>query len=493
MAHYSRRAARITGERTSKPDHYNLPGHRWSYCKKLGEGGQGRAYLFNLIDPEERIVDRVVLKYTDPLYKWDIIQSGPGKGQIKELFLHKDLAPSGFPPEHTYTVPVLAAQRMPWAPDAWRYYTPYYEFGDLHGFIEMQITPIPEPFAWFLFHRLVNAAVRMDNALQTLTSNHPIVHVDLKPMNIFMGAPGSLGNHAPFPSYPPAYIGDFGSAAIASGDHRDDYFVGMCTPGWGAPEICAPNDYMRHTRADWQVRIGSHTNIWQIGFIMLRVLMRRFDHFDDHPWHSNIGHRYRYGNPRDPRAYSDDLVRLVESCLIFEAERRPSPKDLLHAIRQLMPNHTEGMEYWGTTGWFEQQSAAHPPSSTDSTVEGAHAARLAARKRRRRFVAEQIRNGRLRRQWEDSSAPLPPTVHPEDKAFVLDERFTMRHPEGNRNVNLDTWFERPNPEAANYKPDAENWPEYIKDMQKRYKQEEKGKHGRSDDGDDGEEWIRPWS
>ncbi|KEQ63783.1 uncharacterized protein M437DRAFT_28463, partial [Aureobasidium melanogenum CBS 110374] len=54
----------------------------------------------------------------------------------------------------------------------------------------------------------------MDTKFRTSQKDYQVVHVDFKPENIFLGAPGSLGKNNSFPAYPPVYLGDFGNAHI---------------------------------------------------------------------------------------------------------------------------------------------------------------------------------------------------------------------------------------------------------------------------------------
>lgn len=370
------RDLRIQWEITARPRNDPPAGHSWHLDRMLGEGGHGRAYLWNLVtDSDQQIVDRVVLKYTSMRPADFITHGGPGNGQIKEVFLQKALAPSGTAPNEIFTVPVLAAEHCSWSIDAWRIYSPFFSFGDLEGLIKTQgerpqHRQIPEPFAWYMLHRLAYAAVVMDTAVRTSETDYQVVHVDLKPENIFLGAPGSLGKHSSFPAYPPAYIGDFGNAHIThTGDVYDHLMVGMCTDGWAAPEISSKK--CQGLRKHWQVPGSSKTNIWQIGYNMISILQGIYDHYTDPDWAKLVDREYApaYRQPPIPpphpgqerplqRQYSEDLLDLLHSCVAFTADDRPTPQELLDDVNRLMVNHTEGMEHWGTLEWFEQENAA---------------------------------------------------------------------------------------------------------------------------------------
>lgn len=258
------------------PPRFDAPeGHSWVFGAKLGAGGFGRAYLWNLVsNAEQKVVDRVVLKYTELVAMQVIGDDRLGHGQISEVFIQKSLVPNGTPPSQVFTVPLLGAEHCSWSLDAWRYYMPYFAFGDLYGLIQGQGTPykprreFPEPFAWYLLHRLVSAAVVMDTAFHNGDTKYEVVHVDLKPENIFMGAPGSLGKNNSFPAYPPAYLGDFGNSYITyHGDPDNEARTfGGCTPGWSAPETTG----YPGCREDWQAPSGSHTVRTLYGFLVYR-------------------------------------------------------------------------------------------------------------------------------------------------------------------------------------------------------------------------------
>jgi len=209
------------------------------------------------------VVDRVVLKFTELVAMQVIGNDRLGQGQISEVFIQRSLVPNGTPPDQVFTVPLLGAEHCSWSLDAWRYCMPYFAFGDLYDLIQEQGSlfkdrrAFPEPFAWYLPHRLVSAAVVMDTAFRNGETKYEVVHVDLKPENIFLGAPGSLGKNNSFPAYPPAYLGDFGNSHITyRGDPENEArtFDG-CTPGWSAPGITGVPGH----REDCQAPSGSHT------------------------------------------------------------------------------------------------------------------------------------------------------------------------------------------------------------------------------------------
>jgi serine/threonine protein kinase len=512
-------------------------GHEWVIERKLGEGGGGRTYLWNLVKKADRkVVDRVVLKYTD-VHPLEVITEGPGKGQLKEVFLARALAPNGTPPDRMYTVPVLASEHCSWKLSTWRIYTPYFGFGDLDDLINMQqdhgtFRQIPEPFAWYLLFRLASAVMAMDNALCDSTTDYKIVHADLKPLNIFMGAPGSLGKSACFPAYPPAYVGDFGNSEVTySGDPQSNKCVGMCTPGWAAPEIASK--VPQSQRRVWQRPASSYTNVWQIGWIMIRVLGGDMKHYGDVNWEALKDHHYapKYKESRVPagalkRNYSHGLLEVIHACVAFKTTSRPSPGQLLSEINKRMPKHIQGMDVYGTKEWFTAQHALDNPTSSRSSSTGSDAASMAsslvsgikalfcmpaARARRQgrsptvsgrvsRVIASsspfsrsrsqmsslQRRQAIVSRQIREGLTPALlryVSADASDDKFVLDDVLKLHHPKRHQHTLKDYW-EQSEPLPTMYRPDIDDVDAWYKHTKLKHRAYGYGVHVEQKNGRD---------
>ncbi|CAD0113831.1 unnamed protein product [Aureobasidium uvarum] len=514
---------RIDIELRALPRLHAPEGHSWVCGGKLGAGGFGRAYLWNLVsNADQKVVDRVVLKYTEVRADQIITDGGLGQGHIREVFMQRSLVAQWHPPDRVYTVPLLGAEHCSWSLDSWRYYSPYFAFGDLFDLIQTQgietgstlkgHRQIPEPFAWYILHRLVSAAVVMDTAFRTSQTDYQVAHIDMKPENIFLGAPGSLGKNNSFPAYPPCYLGDFGNAHIT---YKDDpwsfVMLGGCTQGWSAPEI---TQFSRMPRS-WQAPAGSHTNIWQIGFIMQSILMGIAVHgndinweacdFDPVPSYRPLPKRPKAREAENPlrREYSPELLKVLEAMVQFKVEDRPTPQAVLEAIEELMPQFTQGMECWGTNQWFDELDAGAAASEDGSSVSGSEGtplrgiaavenataklvdkfkylfcvprarpkrrrspierdtspfstvrARAASRKRRQAMVTRQIKEG-LRPKLQRYVSP-----DPSDDKFVLADDLKIIHPK--RPETIGDYFAAPDPAPTYYQEDIDDVEAYQK-------------------------------
>lgn len=146
-----------------------------------------------------------------------------------------------------YTVPILACQPISGSTGGWRTYSPYYSLRNLETLVEghTKDAPLPEAFLWFFFYRMAKAAVAMDETLRKDDTGPVIVHNDIKPDNIFLGSPGSLGREADFVMYPPAYLGDFGLTFTTRLGEASFGQPGGAF-GWWPPEHHTTRDYRAH-------------------------------------------------------------------------------------------------------------------------------------------------------------------------------------------------------------------------------------------------------
>ncbi|THX45909.1 hypothetical protein D6D06_10303 [Aureobasidium pullulans] len=317
-----------------------LFGLTWKYKRSIGKGGQGRAHLWVLVDDNETIIERLVIKNLIAASKAEVVQDGPSKGQLVEAYYSQILAPSGAKAEDVFTAPVLAYEPMAGTENGWRTYAPYFSLGNFETLVKKHTasSPLPEPFLWFVLYRMAKAAVAMDEVLRENDRGPVIVHSDIKLDNIFLAHPGSLGKDADFIMYPPAYLADFGFSYTA--------IKGQSTQGQGGGAYMFTPPEMRDLE-------GEHTPCYSytIGFSVLQA-MEGLKYMNVAPA-QDLGYEnskwlpfIKSGTFSD---YSKELIQAVESCVRFNPGHRLSPQSLLEIIEDI--GNTD-MKRWGTASWI---------------------------------------------------------------------------------------------------------------------------------------------
>lgn len=219
---------------------------------------------------------------------------------------------------------------------------------------------LPEPFIWFTFQRMIKAAIAMDENLQVTPGNGPVViHNDIKPENIFLNHPGSLGRDGDYIMYPPAYLGDFGMSYLTADDESWRRKI-RGTVGWCAPELDrGGNPDVPKDKARYDIAPTSKTNVWQIGYCILRAMEGDALKAPNLSKMHDLGYRNDNWTKRTPEGasavYSTVLIQTVENCVRFDMVNRSSPQEALAAIEQHMPNFVYGMDRWGTLSWVKAE------------------------------------------------------------------------------------------------------------------------------------------
>ncbi|KAG9608880.1 kinase-like protein, partial [Aureobasidium melanogenum] len=234
---------------------------------------------------------------------------------------------------------------------AYKLYFEYCPFGDLRDAILRQREarePFHEGFIWMTFEALAECAVAMDQ------SN--IVHSDITTSNILL----STGDPERFKIWPVPKLADFGSSRIIDEAARRRLAGNdeAMHPYFTLPGLTRDSDHF-----NWAVpglHITNKTNVWSIGLIIcclmhLQPQLPETVRTTDQPLRP-VDRQLRFDilNQREIRKlqhssadYSAELRKLVRACVKYDPIQRPSPKQLLKAVRRLMNGRLGGFDSYG--------------------------------------------------------------------------------------------------------------------------------------------------
>ncbi|KAI4747482.1 hypothetical protein E4T50_02211 [Aureobasidium sp. EXF-12298] len=347
--------------RTIPPSTRWVPAPHPPTKKGFAEGSEGLVNLWCLLDGDQRITDRIIVKqvhpgatrYNDPL-NW---KDGAVGGEPRECAMANAVW-SALPVAHRKHVLECLGWGDCKGEPRWKYrlYFEYSAHGDLSTIIRGQKGDsvragrkrkaddddilLPEPFIWYLLESLAIAVLAMDNA----GDQQGIVH----------GTPdtGAL--------YPIPKVADFGSSrnigdpgVKVRGDvvRRD-----ACCMLFAPPELAKVNDGVA-----WEVKGGPNTllsnktNVWQVG-MLIACCMRlstylpetNWRDMDRSQWETTEVEQLRFRGPKGRRElkrkrlshensdYSIPLIGITQKCLKFDPAERPTPQALLDLVRKYM-------------------------------------------------------------------------------------------------------------------------------------------------------------
>jgi serine/threonine protein kinase len=139
---------------------------------------------------------------------------------------------------------------------------------------------IPEPAIWHIFNSLIKAGLTIErvfageNQQTNAQKLAVVVHLDIKPDNIFFGGyPGTDSELAPnsFAMYPICKLGVFGLATYRrlAENHRNqknNLYIGR-----GAPSYFAPEHRLKyHGRR--RPNLNTKTNVWGVGITVMALM-----------------------------------------------------------------------------------------------------------------------------------------------------------------------------------------------------------------------------
>lgn len=213
---------------------------------------------------------------------------------------------------------------------------PHGDLTDIYESHHIMDAPIPEPLIWHLFESLVNVGILMEQG--DLTQPQPewneIVHMDIKPANVFVGLhPESAPTQDNWPAYPTFKLGDYGLAFETwEDDDRNPHKQGNCgTERYEAPEQITDEENPQ--------KLTAKTNVFGVGITVMTMMQRHELPGVKDKWSaarngSKATKDHPHLNDDTKRDYSNTLVQLVSDSVRYDPEDRPSFQELRDAIRK---------------------------------------------------------------------------------------------------------------------------------------------------------------
>jgi serine/threonine protein kinase len=203
---------------------------------------------------------------------------------------------------------------------------------------------IPEPAIWHIFETLIKAGLVMESGTEAQQSppwfiGGPVVHLDLKPGNVFIAdyPAQTTTNGQPlddFAIYPRFKLADFGFSI----DNRrfprtDNEYRGRGTAGYLSPEQLQAHDYAGQN----QDPLNTKTNVYGVGITLMAMMNLNentgaldFAEAKSNEQHPNLVPQFKL---RALMRYSQTLTDMVRSCVRFRQANRPTFDTLLTSLR----------------------------------------------------------------------------------------------------------------------------------------------------------------
>ncbi|KAI5271981.1 hypothetical protein E4T47_04741 [Aureobasidium subglaciale] len=220
-----------------------------------------------------------------------------------------------------------------------------------------------------------------------------------------------------FTAYPPAYFGDFGISFIASKFNNKS--------GGGPTEWYAPEQAIYKQEG---LNMYSHTNIWQLGLVMLYAIAA--DDFHDSTILENKEGRQICFEKAESAGYGLELCDLIDVCLDEDLSERPTPQELVSIIQDYVGVHARNMQRWGTKSWVMRKHTASLQKDDDDTLQ-----------RRFTLVAKQMKLGRTSKSLDAQS---------EDRDFVLEDEYKLIYSEEDEDFDIETFYNAPDPGSIKF-------------------------------------------
>lgn len=328
-----------------RPDSWKPSPVGWLALGPIGSGSYAAPCLYVRQDHEGNIMDRVIVRdseftgnererqWRDRGWFWTRDRDGEKiPSEVKMLY---DLR------SRTDYAVKIRNWRIEHRRKVHRMFLEYCARGDLYkvwaGYSEKS-TWVPEPFLWYCAEAMAEVGVLLlqgDLDRNPVSDWVPIIHRDWKTANVLLG--DSLPH--PYSGYPVPKLADFGFATYnrRDGDHSSDgNDKCLGTPGCSPPEAWR-NDCGPYT---------SQSDVWSFGCTLLSLMWEQ-DGLDegqlDDLLHNPTGLEPDLTIDTDLTYYSTALRELVEQCMRFKQDARPTFPQILKTIRREAKLYNEGL------------------------------------------------------------------------------------------------------------------------------------------------------
>ena len=254
---------------------------KYEICKLIGKGNYGKAYLVKSLEDNNLYVNKII----------DMSQFT--KEQLESALHEAEILKSLQHPNIIRCIDFFVDDKKLCL------VTEYADLGDLSKIIKYQILS-----GYFFCEEIIlNWFVQLCFAIKYIHSKN-ILHRDLKLSNIFLTSKGNIK------------LGDFGIAKIlTSKDDLAKTLVG--TPYYLSPELCLKKPY------------NHKSDIWSLGCILYEMMYLKHAFEADSIGELVMNILEGNYNLKINAGFNEDVINLLKSILVIDANKRPSIEDIL--------------------------------------------------------------------------------------------------------------------------------------------------------------------
>lgn len=200
----------------------------WQPVRALGKGAFGMVGLWEKRNRKGNIQDSVAIKEMKRGLNPDSeLQRNPTLAKEAVMMQQLNSAEQGAGWQTKNNILRLRSFKFFPEINRWRFYLEFAEHGDFYKLMHSYRawdTYFPEEFLWHTFHSFAKVALVMEHGPfthpESLEPNDgPVLHLDIKPENIFMGQPDKK---ALFTKYPTIKVADFGLSEMTEQEDLDN-------------------------------------------------------------------------------------------------------------------------------------------------------------------------------------------------------------------------------------------------------------------------------